>query len=347
MRTICASSVSAPTRCASITNVPVPLTVPPVTWSPGAFSTGIGSPVTIDSSTLVAPSSTTPSTGMRSPGRTRSRSLTCTSSSGTSCSVPSGVDAPRSLRREAEQVADRGARAAARAQLEHLAEQHEHDDHRGRLEIHGDGAAHPKRVRKQIRRQRRHDAEAVRRTDAERDQREHVEVAVDERGPAAHEERPAAPQHDRRGERELDPVQQPRVDTCVQRLSRQKLVDHHQQDRNGQRERPPEPPRHVVELFVRLLLERDVHRLERHPADRARARALLPHLGMHRTGVFRSGSASAEPRPADECFRILLEPLEAAFVAEVVRARVLDLADRIGRRDRHPADGIDDFQFSR
>ena len=31
MRTICASSVSAPTRVACITSVPVPLTVPPVT----------------------------------------------------------------------------------------------------------------------------------------------------------------------------------------------------------------------------------------------------------------------------------------------------------------------------
>ena len=34
--------------------VPVPLTVPPVTFAPADFSTGIGSPVTIDSSTLLA-----------------------------------------------------------------------------------------------------------------------------------------------------------------------------------------------------------------------------------------------------------------------------------------------------
>ena len=46
--------------------------------SPGPFSTGIGSPVSIDSSTLERPSSTTPSTGTFSPGRTRSRSPTCT-----------------------------------------------------------------------------------------------------------------------------------------------------------------------------------------------------------------------------------------------------------------------------
>ena len=57
MRTICASSVSLPTRSARITKLPVPLTVPPVTRSPGPFSTGIGSPVIIDSSTALRPSS--------------------------------------------------------------------------------------------------------------------------------------------------------------------------------------------------------------------------------------------------------------------------------------------------
>ncbi len=88
--TICASMVSRPTRCASITRLPVPLRVAPVTLSPAAFSTGTGSPVSIDSSTEERPSTTAPSTGSLSPGRTRSRSPTCTSSSGTSSSEPSG-----------------------------------------------------------------------------------------------------------------------------------------------------------------------------------------------------------------------------------------------------------------
>ena len=72
--TICASSVSLPTRSARITKPPVPFTVPPVTRSPALFSTGMGSPVTIDSSTELVPSSTLPSTGIFSPGRTRRRS---------------------------------------------------------------------------------------------------------------------------------------------------------------------------------------------------------------------------------------------------------------------------------
>ena len=42
----------APTCSARITRLPVPLCVAPISRSPGAFSTGIGSPVSIDSSTL-------------------------------------------------------------------------------------------------------------------------------------------------------------------------------------------------------------------------------------------------------------------------------------------------------
>ena len=87
--TIRASMVSLPTRSARMTKLPDWLRVPPLTLSPGAFSTGTGSPVSIDSSTVLRPSCTTPSTGIWSPGRTRSRSPTCTSSSATSSSAPS------------------------------------------------------------------------------------------------------------------------------------------------------------------------------------------------------------------------------------------------------------------
>ena len=89
--TICAKSVSLPTRSARITNEPVVLTVAPVTLSPGAFSTGSGSPEIIDSSTLLRPSTTLPSTGTFSPGRTRNVWPGTTESRGTSCSVPSSL----------------------------------------------------------------------------------------------------------------------------------------------------------------------------------------------------------------------------------------------------------------
>ena len=85
-----ATRVSEPTRSARIVNVPARITVPPVTRSPGPRPAGIGSPVIMDSSTLAAPSSTAPSAGTRSPGRTRSRSPGVIRSSATSRSSPSG-----------------------------------------------------------------------------------------------------------------------------------------------------------------------------------------------------------------------------------------------------------------
>ena len=87
--TIWESSVSEPTRVAFITKLPVPLMVPPVTFASGDFSTGIGSPLTMDSSTELLPSVTTPSVGTFSPGRTRSVSPTWIPLSSMSCSVPS------------------------------------------------------------------------------------------------------------------------------------------------------------------------------------------------------------------------------------------------------------------
>ena len=70
MRTIWASTVSEPTFSARKRKAPVVLMVPPTTLAPSTFSTGTGSPVSMDSSTKEAPESTDPSTGMRSPGRT-------------------------------------------------------------------------------------------------------------------------------------------------------------------------------------------------------------------------------------------------------------------------------------
>jgi hypothetical protein len=67
----------------------VPFTVAPISRAPVVFSTGMDSPVTMDSSSALTPSSTTPSTGTFSPGRTRSTSPGCTCSSGISCSLPS------------------------------------------------------------------------------------------------------------------------------------------------------------------------------------------------------------------------------------------------------------------
>jgi hypothetical protein len=53
---------------------PEPLTVPAITWSPGALCTGLDSPVSIDLLMSLDPSRTTPSAGALAPGPTRTRS---------------------------------------------------------------------------------------------------------------------------------------------------------------------------------------------------------------------------------------------------------------------------------
>ncbi len=88
-RTICARAVSAPTFVADTRSVPFVLIVAPMTAEPGSLCTGRLSPVTIDSSTSLSPSSTTPSAAIFVPGRTSNRSPTTTSSVGISTASPS------------------------------------------------------------------------------------------------------------------------------------------------------------------------------------------------------------------------------------------------------------------
>ena len=88
MRMICESAVSSPTPVARQRRKPDWLIVPALTLSFSALSTGRLSPVSADSFTALAPESTTPSTGMLSPGRTRKMSPRTTSSAGTTTSSP-------------------------------------------------------------------------------------------------------------------------------------------------------------------------------------------------------------------------------------------------------------------
>ncbi len=85
---IWASAVSAPTLVARKRSKPVRFSVPPITAAPACFSTGIDSPVSMDSSTLEAPSITSPSAGIFSPGFTITVSPAMTDSAGTSISCP-------------------------------------------------------------------------------------------------------------------------------------------------------------------------------------------------------------------------------------------------------------------
>ena len=96
-RAIWARAVSEPIRVASTTSRPPALTLAPTTSSPGCFSTGTDSPVSRDSSTAEAPSTTTPSVATFSPGRTTKRSPMPSRSIGIMVSVPSGPSSDTSL----------------------------------------------------------------------------------------------------------------------------------------------------------------------------------------------------------------------------------------------------------
>jgi len=86
---ICANVVSLPTFVALNLKDPLLFIVPPITASFIFFSTGILSPVTMDSSTLEYPSITFPSTGILCPGLTTIISPTTNCSTGISRSRPS------------------------------------------------------------------------------------------------------------------------------------------------------------------------------------------------------------------------------------------------------------------
>ena len=81
--------VSSPTLFASHTMYPDVFIVAAYTLSPTDFSEGTLSPVSADSLTALSPSTTTPSTGILSPGLTTNLSPTDTSSMGTVVSTPS------------------------------------------------------------------------------------------------------------------------------------------------------------------------------------------------------------------------------------------------------------------
>ena len=125
--------------------------VPPVTRSPGAFSAGIGSPVTIDSSTALCPSRTTPSTGTFSPGRMRRR-VSDPHLADRHIALLAVPDYARRSRSQAEELLQGRACSATRAQLQHLAEQHQRRNDGRRIEVRLDDAMHAKSFGKQTRR---------------------------------------------------------------------------------------------------------------------------------------------------------------------------------------------------
>ncbi len=156
--------------------------------------------------------------------------------------------------------------------------------------------------------------------------------------PAAHEEWPAGPQHDRRCEHELQPV---RIHLERMRQAKQVAAHFQRDDRQRQHETDPEASAHVDEFGIGASVRGCQQGLQRHAADRARPRADLADLGMHRTGVDR---ASWRRRRFGLRFQVFLG-IGREFGAAAVRAEVPGLTLVVvtmlaGRGiDLHAADG--------
>ncbi len=160
--------------------------------------------MTIDSSTAARPARTLPSTGIASPGLTRSRSPTATSASGTSLSTPSRTrraifGARSSSLRTAADV------RLARPGLEVAPEQDEREDHADGLVVHV-----PHRSRRDRREGRRKEGRGQREPErgrrADRDERVHVGGAVAQGPDGPRKKRRSGPEVDRQREGEQHPV---------------------------------------------------------------------------------------------------------------------------------------------
>ena len=84
-------TVSAPVRATRTRSRPVPFSDPATTGSPAVFGTGADSPDKSASSASDPPSTTYPSTGIRSPGTTSTRSPAEREATGTSIAPPPGT----------------------------------------------------------------------------------------------------------------------------------------------------------------------------------------------------------------------------------------------------------------
>ena len=253
-----------------------------------------------------------------------------------------GPDPPRHFRGEIKQRADGAAGLLTGLEFENLPKEDKHGDDGSCLEVDRNGAvmaAH--RRRKHGRQQGSDDAVNPCYTGAHRDQREHVEIARLEGSPGPLEERPSGPQHDRGRQHELDPVRSLLADPLMK--VRQVPAHFEREHRHSQRQAHPEPPRHVDELRIGPRVCRHQLRLERHAADRTRAGARLPDLGMHWACVDRAcRDRLDDPRLGLQILsRIGHELVPASGRAEVVRAPIVSVT-MLGcvRVDSHAAHGV-------
>lgn len=115
------------------------------------------------------------------------------------------------------------------------------------------------------------------------------------------------------------------------------------EDRSGENQPDPETPCHVGEFGAGAAVGRHHQRLQRHAADRAASRPVLPDLGMHRAGPDRALGRFRYGRrfPCKISRRVRLEFRIAGRRAEIVSVAPMGQAMFCGLRvDLHPADRV-------
>ena len=190
--TICASAVSAPTFVARNRKLPSLFMVAPMTVSPTFFSTGIDSPVSMDSSTAEGPRCTH-AVDRDLLARTHDDDVADDDLLDRDVDLLAAAHDARGLGRQAHELLDRVGRAALRARLEQLAEEHERDEQRARSRRRpariASAGTNVAATRVEVRRRR-----------ADGDERVHVAGAALERVPEAAVELRAGDELHRRGE---------------------------------------------------------------------------------------------------------------------------------------------------
>ena len=246
-------------------------------------------------------------------------------------------------RREVEQSADRGGRAAPGAGLEELAEEDEEDDHPHRLKEHRHAAVRPTESGgKDPREDRCYDAHGKSHEDSERDQGEHRRLTATKTGQPAGEDLPSAPEQDRRGEEQLQPIapgapgerDQPGKKTLAAMIGGVAVAGHpHHCHRHQNRRQHATDPQASSFAHRRSDIASILpNRLERHPADRTGAWLGPRHLRVHRAGPTELTDVGLGAARLDGCCRRCRGGLaESASAARTGGGR----ADRPEGNERH------------
>ncbi len=213
---------------------------------------------------------------------------------------PFGTDTERDIGGEPQQALDCGVGARARAHFQYLPEQHQRDDHCGRLEIQRQSVSREECSGQTPGPQQHVEAEDIGRRHAERDQAEHVQLPGDERAPSQHEERAASPHDDDRGQQRLEALGH--AHCCTEwptkfteravdpgrQVDRQDIAHRHEQQWKRGDGRKPQASRHRAQLGVgvlaRALRNED---LETHATNGTVTGLALTQERMHGTGVDR------------------------------------------------------------